>query len=135
MKKQYNIFTRFFRRDIMMPIAIVLISIVVTFCGVMWIINISRCPNCQKTSGGPANRYLHRVLSCSNCGDICWVCPSIPGQHSHKTPCKHCQGWFFDCPPDAAGVPKTEASQHGNGICNIEETTRQNVVGSTSDGF
>ena len=117
MKRKFISQIFFGGKDTLIGIFIVCISLVIAICSILWVITVSRCPNCNLSSGGPANRYLHRVDACSNCGTPCWVCPTIPAQHSHKKFCEHCQSWYFDCPPDENGVVKTDAPLHQEGLC------------------
>ena len=118
MNKWFYNFTKFVNRNAMIGITIVSLSIVVSIFGSGWIISTLRCPNCGITLG-MKKRYLHRVLSCQNCQNPCWICPTLPGAHSHKKYCDHCELWYYDCPPDEDGTPRSEVLLHGDGICNI----------------
>ena len=61
------------------------------------------------------NRNEHRD-KCTRCKEFIWPCIS----ETHLVMCEVCDDDYYDCPPDNQGRKRSQADQHGEGICNAD---------------
>ena len=53
------------------------------------------------------------VDNCKRCKEFIWACIG----ETHLVRCEVCGDDYYDCPPDNQGRKRSQADQHGEGIC------------------
>ena len=115
-----------------------------------WIHEDNQCKNC-----GEGKDSDHFLKQCTNCQSSAYVCPSIPGEHSHKRQCAYCLDFVWGgCPGNTVSgtpgwnaawaghlqetcqhckdpyQPCTESDKHGEGKCDDDD--EQGSLGCSS---